>query len=363
MAKEVPLWLKLYAMRGNMRTVALVLICLAGVGLILPNLPLGLLKGCRAETDNPTGEPEVPADDKLVAVPDFERDSAYNNVQKQVDFGPRVVGQAAHKACAAWLQSQLTACGAMVTPQKFTANLYTGKSFEAVNIIGSFNPQATDRIVLAAHWDSRHQADQDDERQTQPILGADDGGSGVGVLLEVARQLKNNPLSANLGIDIVLFDAEDHGNGQDRSATGSETWCLGSQYWAKTPHTPGYKARFGILLDMVGSRGATFPQEEVSLQYATNIVDLVWAAGRKLGYTQYFLNDKAPGITDDHLFVNQVAHIPMIDIINRPQNSQTGFGHYWHTHDDNMSIIDRDALKAVGQTLLYVIYHEAAKAK
>lgn len=129
------------------------------------------------------------------------------------------------------------------------------------NIVATFNPHASKRILLAAHWDSRPYADHDpdDSKHRTPIDGANDGASGVGVLMEVARLLSLQPVEDRLGVDIVFFDLEDYGPHNDvRTAGDDDYWALGSQYWSKTPHLPGYKANFGILLDMVGAKMRSF---------------------------------------------------------------------------------------------------------
>ncbi len=308
-------------------------------------------------TTDPSTASATAAQDAVakVPVPDFDRDSAFNYVAKQVDFGPRRPNTKGHDACRNWLVTQLKNYGAEVIEQKFDAKAYTGEVLKSTNIIGQINPTATRRIVLAAHWDTRHIADQDKDpaNKKKPILGADDGGSGVGVLLEVARQMQKS--QPNLGVDIVLFDAEDFGNDAGNDAS---SWCLGSQYWARNPHKPGYRAMYGILLDMVGGANARFGKEAVSVQFASNTLDMVWHVGQGLGYGSYFVNDMLSGITDDHLAMNEVAHIPTIDIINRPDGQ--GFVQHWHTQNDNIKAVDRNTLKAVGQTLLAVIYREAA---
>ncbi len=163
----------------------------------------------------------------------------------------------------------------------------------------------------------------------------------------------------NIGIDIVLFDAEDQGG----SGGGyvRESWCLGAQHWSKNPHVPNYKAEFGILLDMVGARGARFAKEGVSLKHASAYVQLVWETAWELQYSDFFVNEEERQIVDDHVFINEIRKIPTIDIINLPKNSETGFGDYWHTHRDNMDIISKSTLKAVGQTLLQVVYQKDAE--
>ena len=164
----------------------------------------------------------------------------------------------------------------------------------------------------------------------------------------------------NLGVDFICFDAEDWGTPQwDSSPDRSETWALGAQYWAANPHVEGYKARYGILLDMVGGQGAQFYQEQQSLQYARSIVDKVWRASQVVGFGSFFPMKEGGGITDDHLPVNRVAKIPCIDIIPYyPDCQQSSFGPTWHTLQDDMDHIDRNTLQAVGQTLVQVLFLE-----
>ncbi len=293
----------------------------------------------------------VPPPSRPVTVPAFNRDSAYAYIEQQLSFGPRNPGSAGHDACRQWIVSKLQSFGIATEEQNFQADLYTGESFPATNIISRINPTATHRVLLAAHWDTRHIAEEDSDpaRRDKPILGADDGGSGVGVLLEIARTVQQNPLE--IGVDLVFFDAED--NGQNGGGA-DETWCLGSQYWARNLPAQN-RPVYGILLDMVGSKGATFPKEGFSLHYARHIVDKVWSLANQMGYGHYFVNTQINGITDDHRFVNEIAGLPMIDIIN---HSQGRFGNYWHTHSDDISIIDKSTLRVVGQVVLAVLYRE-----
>ena len=292
-------------------------------------------------------------------VPALSGDSAYAYVFKQVEFGPRVPGSAAHKACKEWMVGKFESFGMNVIQQDFTANIYTGEKLASTNIIAQFNPEAKKRVVLSAHWDSRHIADSplSEERENEPILGADDGGSGVGVLIEIARQLQANPIDAkDLGVDIVLFDAEDLGE-----SGGSETtWCLGSQYWSRNLHASNYKPKYGILLDMVGSENPRFTKDQVSMTFAPQVMNKVWKLAQAMGYGNLFVNIESGPMVDDHYFVNTIARIPMIDIINKPAGSQTGFGHYWHTHEDDMDVISKRSLKVVGQVVLAVLYKEAS---
>jgi Zn-dependent M28 family amino/carboxypeptidase len=241
--------------------------------------------------------------------------------------------------------------------QPFVSQTFDGTKINGKNIIGSFFPENTRRILLAAHWDSRPFADQDPNpaNRDKPIDGANDGASGVGVLLEIARQLKEK--TPEIGVDIIFFDSEDWGTHNSQNETG-DWWCLGSQHWAKTPHVAGYKADFGILLDMVGAPNAKFMQEGVSNYYASRIVSKVWSKAYRSGHKNYFLNLPSNSITDDHYYVNKIAKIPMINIIHQDVNSETGFTSTWHTLQDHIFNIDKNTLYVVGTTVLGVIYDE-----
>jgi Zn-dependent M28 family amino/carboxypeptidase len=243
--------------------------------------------------------------------------------------------------------------------QKGQVYAYDKTRLNFQNIIGIWNPDATNRILLCAHWDSRPFADHDPdpEKRHLPVDGANDGASGVGVLLEVARQLSIR--APQVGVDIVLFDVEDYGPHQDKPVENSnEQWGLGSQYWSKNPHKADYTAKYGILLDMVGATGATFYQEGISMEYAADIVKHVWETGNRIGYSSFFRFENGGYITDDHLFVNKYRNIPTIDIIHQDRNTQSGFYPYWHTTGDTFDKIDKYTLKAVGQTLLTVLFEE-----
>ncbi|WP_321478649.1 M28 family peptidase [uncultured Bacteroides sp.] len=295
-----------------------------------------------------------------VIAPKFNADSAYQYVKAQVDFGPRVPNTSAHVACGNYLANKLTEFGATVTNQYAELISYDKKILKCRNIIGSYKPESKKRILLFSHWDSRPWADNDPNEKNHhtPILGADDGASGVGTLLEIARLI--NKKQPELGIDIIFFDAEDYGAPEFYQGEHKEEyWCLGTQYWAKNPHVQNYNARFGILLDMVGGKNATFYKEGYSLKYAKSVVKKVWKKAHELGYEKYFINEEGGFVTDDHYFVNKIARIPSIDIIPSDRKSESGgFAPYWHTLKDNMDIINKTTLKVVGQTILEVIYNE-----
>lgn len=293
-----------------------------------------------------------------VSVPEFDADSAFLYTQKQVDFGPRVPNTKAHKDCGDYLAKQLEKFGAQVTNQYADLVAYNGTLLKSRNIIGSYKTESKKRIALFAHWDSRPWADNDPDPKNHhtPILGANDGASGVGVLLEIARLI--NQQAPELGIDLIFFDAEDYGTPQFEKNDQASSWCLGSQYWAQNPHVEGYNARFGILLDMVGGKNATFYKEGYSEEYAPDVNKKVWKAAKKLGFSRNFIDQQGGSVTDDHLPVNQIARIKTIDIVPSDPSGKYDFNDTWHTINDNMEHIDKSTLKAVGQTVMEVIYKE-----
>jgi hypothetical protein len=294
---------------------------------------------------------------KKIEVPKFNADSAYHFVEKQVSFGPRVISSIAWKKCALWLEQKMRDYTTNVIVQEAPITTYDGKNHTLKNIIASFSPNKNNRIALFAHWDSRHIADHDTKNQDSPILGANDGGSGVGVLLELARHFSNK--SPNIGIDIILFDAEDYGQPENSEfPIMQDSWCLGSQYWSKNPHKENYFARYGVLLDMVGAENATFRHEHISSYFAPNVLQKIWTKAHQLGFGNHFIFENAKQIIDDHYYVNTITGIPTIDIIEYDPATETNFNKHWHTHKDDMQNINKNTLNAVGQTLLEVIYNE-----
>ena len=297
--------------------------------------------------------------------PSFNADSAYAFTKAQCDFGPRDMNSRGHDLCGEWIVSKFKEYGCKVTTQTATLAGYDGTKLRSRNIMASINPEATTRILLCAHWDSRPWADNDPDSANwrKPILAANDAASGVAVMLELARIIGKSKdekaFNKQLGIDFVCFDAEDWGTPQWADvADNADSWALGAQYWSKNL-LQGYEARYGILLDMVGGVGAKFYREGMSMQYAPEIVKKVWRAAREVGFGSYFPKEDGGVITDDHVPVNQFAKIPTIDIIPYYADcQQSSFGPTWHTLADNMENIDKNTLKAVGQTLVQVIYKE-----
>ena len=305
------------------------------------------LAGCSSAKSGADGDTADTAFDSRVERPVFDADSAYGYVQTMVDFGPRVPNTDAHRKTGDWLEGKLKEFGWTVTPQTATLKAFDGTRLKARNIFAQINPGADDRLLLLAHWDCRPWADEDSDRskRSQPVDGANDGASGVGVLLEIARQLGLNP--TDKGIDILFVDAEDWG-----SHDAEDSWALGTRYFVENPPVAGYRPTQAILLDMVGSPQARFAHEYFSRKSNPGLIDRVWSAASLLGYERYFTNSAGGAVTDDH--VQLIQHgIPAIDIIDYREDM--GFDPVWHTSRDDMRNISPQTLGAVGETLLYVI--------
>ncbi len=319
------------------------------LGAMLSMIMLLFVTSCKNDKSNLT-----PQEDIIVQVPQFNSQEAYHLIEKQLGFGYRVPGTENHLQCGEWMIKELKESGFEVEKQLFDATFPEGNVVAAFNIVARYKPHVKERLLLSAHWDSRYIAEKDTSNQDEPIMGADDGGSGVAVLLSIARLIKANPIP--MGIDIVLFDMEDQGV---TNSSDSYSWCKGSQYWSKNLPTDPYEVKYGILLDMVGAEGAKFPKERYSMQYAGPIVNKIWDMAAKMNKQQYFINKRVDGIVDDHYFVNQYAGIPMLNIVSLPNSY--GFGSYHHTHKDNIGIISEATLQAVGQVVVAVIYNESNK--
>lgn len=302
----------------------------------------------------------------------FNADSAYQFCAAQCDFGPRTMNSEAHERCAQWISQKFQQYGYTVELQKADLKGYDGTILKSTNIIASSQPSTPNsqlpKILICAHWDSRPWADNDPDSANwrKPVMAANDGASGVAVMLELARLIQQHD-SLNVAVDFICFDAEDWGIPQwDETGDGTDSWALGAQYWAKKyqekslhsqPSTLNYQ--YAILLDMVGGQGAKFYQEGYSKQKAGRIVEKIWRAAHAAGYGSTFPMQESGFVTDDHVPVNDIANIPCVDIINHyPDCPQSSFGPTWHTVNDDMQHIDKNTLQAVGQTLLQVLYNE-----
>ena len=326
----------------------------------------------------------------VVPRPAFNADSAYAYIERQMAFGPRVPNSKAHNDCAVWFIQTLRAQGAKVELQRGQMPDYKGDNQQIYNIIAHFSPSlervkssarsdsqrlsveqsgeglSRPRILLGAHYDTRPWCDEEEDYSDRfyNVPGANDGASGVGVLLEIGRQLGLRIADSTLRtpVDIVLFDCEDMGT--PHFYTGMEredTWCLGSQLWATNyakqfssleGRPGGVSYSFGIILDMVGAPDASFPKEMYSTQYAANYQQQIWHAAEQLGYGAMFNNQQSYPITDDHYYVNYIAGIPCVDIIHYDIRNATGFPHWWHTRNDDLSNISKSTLQAVGEVVM-----------
>ena len=291
----------------------------------------------------------------------FSADSAYTYIAQQLAFGARVPGSEAHEACGDWLVSELARHGAQVKSQHGTMINYAGNPQAIRNIVAILEGNTPQAILLCAHWDCRPWSDEEElyENRFEPVMGANDGASGVGVILEMVRQLSIRKSKGEFvpSVQVVFFDCEDMGT--PAHFTGSQrdhTWCLGSQLWAREYKQSVLNIQYGVLLDMVGDPSATFPREYFSMQYAGSYVERLWREASKLGYGRYFVQQATYyPITDDHYYVNTIAGIPCLDIIDYKMNTETGFAPWWHTQHDDIQNINKQTLQAVGETVLTTI--------
>ena len=331
--------------------------------LILSSFFLG---GCvqeRPRDESPADRPTTPghsprqtASDKATdqsasavterSIPVFSGKKSFQYLLKQTSFGPRNPNSAGHAECLNYLANELRSLADLVQLQEFSHSGYRGEYLRLTNIVASFNPKASERLLFCAHWDTRPRADQDENksRRSEPIVGANDGASGVAVLLEIASLLKEKPPA--IGVDIVLFDGEDYGLGGD-----NQNYLLGSRHFAESL-TSGHTPRFGILLDMIGDKFLEIPKEQFSLKFAPDIVALVWNKAKELGYPQ-FIDDTGEEVIDDHLPLNE-AGIKTIDLIDFNYPDQTN--RFWHTHQDIPENCSAESLEAVGTVVTHVLY-------
>ncbi len=284
-------------------------------------------------------------------VPRFDENYAYEQILRYEKLGPQIPGSPGSEKTAAMIKAELTQSGALVLEQKTTAKTFDGKTIPVLNLMAQYNPSAQDRILLSAHWDTRPFSDEDPNPKMKhlPVPGVNDGGSGVVVLLGIAKALKLAP--PTLGVDLLFLDAEDWGN-----PSKEESYCLGTQYWAKNPIPEKYTARFGINFDMVGRTGAVFPIESYSAQRAPEVIQKVRSAAHQLGYDDFFPNFRVGFVTDDHVYLMNGRGFPVMDLIHMTEQGR--FPPEWHTHLDTSEFISRDVLKVVGQTTLQVLWNE-----
>jgi hypothetical protein len=286
------------------------------------------------------------------STPRFEGTRAFGHLLRQCEFGPRNPGSEGHRQCLGYLTAELEKSCEAVRHETFSyvSKRDPSRTHEGTNVVASARGTRGEerRIMLCAHWDTRPFADRDPDpaNRHRPIVGANDGASGVGVLLEMARLLKERPPAVS--VDIVLFDLEDMGTDSALVDPRSrDPFCIGSRHFATS--NPSYRPLFGILLDMVGKRDLRIRKEAHSLAHAPQIVEKVWAAARRLGATA-FLDERGPAVEDDHLPFLQRG-IPVIDLIDLDYP-------FWHTLQDTPDKCSPESLQQVGDVLVEVIYRE-----
>jgi glutaminyl-peptide cyclotransferase len=288
---------------------------------------------------------------RVTPAPDFSGKEAFDYLIAQTDFGPRNPGSSGHRACLDYLVGELEHFADAVNHQEFTHTGSRGEQISLTNIIASFNLPATNRVMLCAHWDTRPWADQDKDpkKREKPIIGANDGASGVAVLLQLAKLMKQS--RPPIGVDILLFDGEDLGQKNDLT-----NFALGSKYFA-AHRSPRFNPQYGILLDMIGDEQLEIPKEPNSLRYAPEVVQYVWTTAENLGLNE-FTDDTSADIYDDHIPLNE-AGIKTIDLIdfNYPDHSNR----YWHTSEDTPNKCSPSSLQVVGTLLVHLIYNSSSQ--
>lgn len=286
------------------------------------------------------------------SVPDFSGERTLALLRAQVAFGPRVPNTVAHQRCADYILDMCRRTADSTDLQSFSMPGYDGVSLALKNIIARFRPGMKERILLCAHWDSRPRADQekDELKKSLAIPGANDGASGVAVLLHIAEMLHQR--KPDIGVDLVFLDGEDYGNEQDETM-----YCIGSKYFSASIASD-YRPLFGVLLDLVGDAEAVFPMEAGSRQYAGDVVELIWTIASRLGIKN-FVPETHSAIYDDHIPLNLTAGIKTVDIIDAElvgQATKVERRKYWHSLSDTPEQCSAQTLRNVGSVLLNLIY-------
>ncbi len=289
--------------------------------------------------------------DPYAKIPEFDPGFAYDQIEKQVSFGPRNPNSKGHMEALNYLHDELSKYADDIVLQQFTYQGYESERLNLTNIIAKFNPNKKHRIILCAHWDTRPRAEEDKNlgQQNKPILGANDGGSGVGILLELAKLLKENEIT--YGIDLNLFDGEDYGKPDDLG-----NYSLGAKYFSANL-SQDYQPAFAVLLDMVGDKDANFPIEGNSRLYAPDVESLIWTLAEQTGADK-FINKEGSTIYDDHIALNEagIRTVDIIDIDLIGAKTSVERRKYWHTQNDTMKNIGKDTLKQVGDVLAKLIW-------
>jgi len=307
-----------------------------------------LFTGCEQRSSEKPITQQQSAKKMIKQFPAFNGKNAYDYLLKQTNFGPRNPNSTGHQQCLQFLENELKKYAAKVTLQSFSYQGYN-ETIHLTNVFAQFKPELQQRILLLAHWDTRPRAeeDADPKKQNLPIIGANDGASGVAVLLELARLFKNSPPS--IGVDILFTDGEDYGSSSKDGNT--DLYFLGAKHFAKTK-SDSYTPEYGILLDMIGDRDLQIPMEQHSMRFAPRLMDIIWTTAEEVGVTN-FIGNPGEQVSDDHLALNEVG-IPTIDLIDFQYP-------HWHTHQDTPDKCSSESLEAVGKVLSAVIYTKLQK--
>ena len=281
-------------------------------------------------------------------VPRFDESHAFSYLVAQCDFGPRNPGSDGYYACLDYLITELDQSANEIILQDFSyQERRYNKKYNLENIIARFNPDSEFQTVISAHWDTRPWADQEDLRQDrdQPIIGANDGASGVAILLELAKIMGENP--PPIGVNLVFFDGEDLGVPGENN-----TYCQGSRFFAKNLPIP--RPDEAINLDMVGDKQLVLPIERYSLEYHPKLVRHLWDRAKEMGLDA-FIGRVDYAIYDDHVPLNEIAGIPSIDLIDfKYPNS---YANFWHTMNDIPENCSEESLGQVGDLMVDYIYN------
>jgi glutaminyl-peptide cyclotransferase len=272
--------------------------------------------------------------------PVFDGDLAYGYLERQCDFGPRPPGSEAHEAMRRWLVETLRGFADEVSVQEFTAPGTDGSDVTLCNVIASFNMNATSRVLFGAHWDTRPiaECDPDEANRKTPIMGANDGASGVAVLLGLASLMSSK--DPRIGVDLVFFDGEDGGNGG-----GFEQFCVGSAVFASS--MGDYAPSYAVVIDMIGDSDLAIPIEANSQRACPSVVRTVWDAAERVGAAS-FTEESGTAMFDDHIPLIQ-AGVPTVLIIDFDYP-------YWHTLGDTPDKCSPESLREVGGVLAALVY-------
>jgi hypothetical protein len=289
---------------------------------------LGALVACRGKGGGSHGS-------------EFSGERAFGYLTEQVAFGPRIPGRPAHEKTGDWILAHLKSTADTVVVQAFTHVTRHGDTLHLRNFLARFRPQATERVLYLAHWDTRPHADQSANlgAQRMPVPGANDGASGVALLLGVADVLKGKPPAA--GVDLLFDDGEDYGDFADTNDV-----LIGSRYFA-AHQPPGYPPLFAVLFDMIADKNLDIYYEGNSEISAPEVVDRVWRTAHDLGYGQYFLPGVKHTLIDDHVPL-QHAGIHAIDVVDFDYP-------YWHTTEDTVDKVSAASLQIVGDVAVALV--------